>query len=942
MRLLLLVVAGLLACGARAQTPVFEALTRATGLPSDYVFGLAQDRAGFLWMATDAGVARYDGRAVRTWTTAHGLPSNLAYAVHLDGAGVLWAGTYSGAAQMVRGRFVPVLADEPVHGFFHDRFGRVYLMGLRVHVWERGRLRVLHPALLLPQPYAFAPGATSFTVRAGNVRLRVTPGRDRVQVDTVRGRPASRNLVRLGDTRWGVGGKDGAVTVVYDAAGASLARFPAFSNFRVVVPDGPGAWLIGQDEGQVLRWDGQRLSDFLAPRDVDRHTVHALLRDYEGSLWVGLFGGGARRQLGTHLALYARRDPRLGVPVLHLARDRAGVHVSTRAHVYALDDAYGVQRAYAHSQIGRLAQPRNGPPLVGLGVSLKRNGQPVLTEGNWISSLLVDHADTVWVGTYGGGIRRVVDGREVAPSPLPHGAAVVEELEAGTDGAVWALTRSHGAFRYRNGAWTAFGRREGLPSDAVFSVLEQPGGTVWLGTDEGLVRRRGADTRTYDDRGRLRGQRIHAVFATGDATGDTVWAIADRTAYALLGDTLRPFSATPLLPDPRLVVYDALALPEQHRVLLGTSGGLVGVDLGRLRRALPPPRVALVQANGRDVDGPLDTLLLGPGVRSATLTFAPLTFVAADQARLQMRVNDEPWSDPLPDRTVALAALADGWHRLDVRAVNAAGGVSTAPTTLLLHVPPPWWRTVWARVLGLVLVGIGVALLVRALSAVRVRREQARIAQERRVQDERDRIARELHDHVGAQLSGVLAGLQLLHPAQAPTPDLVPALREEVRQTIGALRTTLWTLKHPPRTSAALGEHLDRYVRDQARLYPAIALSALGHGLPETPLPPLGALHVFRIAQEALRNALHHARAEHVVVALRDVRGVLTLTVEDDGVFVPPDGVGEGLDSMQARAAEIGATFRLDGTDEGTRAVLVWRYASASTERTMDKPLAVP
>ena len=82
---------------ARADAqPVFDTLTRADGLPSDYVQAVYQDRFGFLWFGTDAGLARYDGRHVVTFTADDGLPDPFVYAVGEDRAGVLWVGTFSG------------------------------------------------------------------------------------------------------------------------------------------------------------------------------------------------------------------------------------------------------------------------------------------------------------------------------------------------------------------------------------------------------------------------------------------------------------------------------------------------------------------------------------------------------------------------------------------------------------------------------------------------------------------------------------------------------------------------------------------------------------------------------------------------------------------------------------------------------------------------------
>ena len=84
--------------GAEAQ-PVFDIVNRSSGLPSDYINDIYQDRFGFLWFSTDAGLARYDGQRVETFTADDGLPHPFVYSVLEDGEGTLWAGTFSGLAR---------------------------------------------------------------------------------------------------------------------------------------------------------------------------------------------------------------------------------------------------------------------------------------------------------------------------------------------------------------------------------------------------------------------------------------------------------------------------------------------------------------------------------------------------------------------------------------------------------------------------------------------------------------------------------------------------------------------------------------------------------------------------------------------------------------------------------------------------------------------------
>ncbi|HYE59437.1 MAG TPA: two-component regulator propeller domain-containing protein, partial [Rhodothermales bacterium] len=822
LRLLTLVMLGLPAWGAvRAQVALLDPITRAQGSPSDYIFDLLQDRAGFIWMATDAGVVRYDGRDFVTWTTAEGLPHNYVYTLHELPDGALWIGTYSGVARLEQGRLRPIPGFRAaVHSIAHDRFGRVFLGGGAdgVWVWERERLRRLVAEAPAQESHFVerSDGALTYPVASGRV-LVLRPTQEAITVEwSQTPLPAEHRLVGLTPDGHYLLRAPTSMGVVWDADRRRSQHRLSFSPVRSMLALPGDGVLLGTEAGEVWQVSRSGRRKIVEQGAVNGYAVTAMMRDYEGHIWLGLFGGGVRRIAGAHLKLPSQTDSRLGRPILRLSRDRGGtVWVTTRDALLARTPAGAVREYWAARPIGLAADYPGGGHYMSTGTSLYRvfpyaRQRPVslFVEGNWISSMLLAAGDTLWLGSYGSGIRRLVGEREVAP-PAAGAPSVVEALVAGSGGAVWALTRSEGAFRYDRGRWTQL--REGLPSASVFSLLEEADGTVWLGTDRGLVRRRGARTQVFHDEGRLSGQRVHAVFRTRD----TLWAVADRSLYALVRDTLRPLGHVRLRPDEASAIHAALPLPDAHRLLLGTSSGLVEIDLRELGSPLPAPRVAFLGIPGTPASA-RDTLRLSPGQRDVALAFAPLTF-GTGEGRLQHRIGEGAWSLPTTDRTLTLAGLGDGRHVLEVRAVNADGRASVRPVRVVLLVPPPWWRTRLAQLLGLVGLVAAVALTARAISTRRLRRRLRALETERRVQAERDRISRDLHDHVGAQLSGVLAGLELLEGAPATSNGLLMALQREVRETMSALRTTIFTLQHPPGSFEELGRLLERYVRDQAR-----------------------------------------------------------------------------------------------------------------------------
>jgi signal transduction histidine kinase len=191
--------------------------------------------------------------------------------------------------------------------------------------------------------------------------------------------------------------------------------------------------------------------------------------------------------------------------------------------------------------------------------------------------------------------------------------------------------------------------------------------------------------------------------------------------------------------------------------------------------------------------------------------------------------------------------------------------------------------------------------------------------------EERRRLARELHDGVAQALTHVRLELEFLarHATASDVRGDAARLARVVDRALGDVRSTIHGLR-----AAAPGEGLAAalraYLRDLQRLGgPEILFNA---GV-VSGYPPEVEAEVFRIAQEAVSNALRHARASRIAVSLGIAPEGLRLSVEDDGVGLRPDatsGSGLGLRAMRERAQRLGARLTLvRGPSGGTRVDLL-------------------
>ncbi|GAB5534677.1 MAG: hypothetical protein Rubg2KO_09260 [Rubricoccaceae bacterium] len=935
----------------RAQ-PVFESVNRASGLPSDYINGIYQDRFGFLWFGTDSGLARYDGQRVETFTVDDGLPHPFVYDVLEDGEGTLWVGTFRGLARFDGTRFH--VSPEP---FGEALVGEVTLdarkrlvvhteLGIARREGDTWRIadRVALPSIAALRSIAALPGDRLIGVGQGAIYL-IEPDEDRFSIREIASRwlnGASLQIREAGPETFFLYSPNAAESfyrIRLDQDQVILEDSAFVGTIRQLVPDGEGGAVLYIDDGRqrgVYRMDAD-----LQMEDTPLHSerAEALLMDYEGSLWIGTFGKGAFRLRAEHIQVVTES------PAARIALAPDGDVWASGVGVWQIDaKTLSSQRRYASRPIREVHFSDAGEVWLSSRQLLLqtrwRDGDDAWvfrTDPGWVSGIDVA-GDTVRMSSYSGGIRRMIAGADVDTLRVGGGLPtdMIEGLKRAS-GSLWALTRSHGAFRIQGGSALQVGRDAGLPSSAVFSVYGATDGSTWFGTDRGVARLApGAEQAVAMGEEILDGQRVTAMFERAGR----IWIVGDRTVYMVAAGEVQPVGGFPILPDDGSSINDAVHHAEADRVFLATTTGVVAVELAALPVGPSPrPRIAIrgMQVGDNQIailGSPLVAHVepIDPGRHRVEVEFAPLSF--AGGVRTEVRLNDGEWNSVGTDHRIVFPELGRGSYQLDVRAVSAEGAVSSQAASLSFTVKPYWWQRPVSMVLaGLLALGL-LVLGVRYVSQRRLREQIRQLEVKRRLHDERERISRDLHDHVGAQLSSLLAGVELARlerrasgdgapPARDPnTADALDGVEADARTTMRQLRETIWALHG---ASVSMEEFASRVRSDlSARRTDLSTRVTCTQGRDET-LSPVQALNLFRVTQEAITNVLKHADARQLEVTLAHDGTTVRVEVQDDGVFRQPTQSdraspldGFGLRSMQARAERLGGTLELD-TSEGTR-----------------------
>ena len=354
------------------------------------------------------------------------------------------------------------------------------------------------------------------------------------------------------------------------------------------------------------------------------------------------------------------------------------------------------------------------------------------------------------------------------------------------------------------------------------------------------------------------------------------------------------------------------------RIWFLTASGVARVDPANLRRNLFPPPVTVrsLTAGGQTYVDPA-SITLPSGIKGLAIAYtAPsLSVPSRVRFRYQLEGEDDAWIDPGSRREAFYTNLGPATYRFRVIASNNDGVWNRTGATLDITIQPAFYQTWWFLLLCL----LPAIVLARLLYAMRLRQVAGRVRHEMETRiAERERIARELHDTLLQSFQGVTMFFQSVVERFPPGSPLRASIEEGLDHADAALTEGRERVHELRRTA-------DRQDFAEALLHDATAiingdtprLSVSVKGTPR-PLADLARDELLRVMQEAVRNTLQHAGATTIEIVLDYGAWRLALTVRDNGTGVPESildrgsPVGHyGILGMRERAARIGGRLAL-------------------------------
>jgi signal transduction histidine kinase/ligand-binding sensor domain-containing protein len=624
---------------------------------------------------------------------------------------------------------------------------------------------------------------------------------------------------------------------------------------------------------------------------------------HDGAVWIGTFGEGLLRVRGNETTWFKESENGRDPVINGIFEDRQG-------------------QIFAETPRG----------LFGVnGGSLVKQDLPTGLPATSVEAMVETKSGQVYLALKSAGLlRKSKSGWErfTTAEGLPDNQIMA--LYADRDDRVWIGTHSRGLSRFENGRFFNFVQTRVELPHLINCILEDDEGCLWFGSTEGLFR---AERRKLNELADRAGNSTDMDAVSRATIG---WADPLKVTHYDRSDGMGSSQCT-----------GEACKAHDGKLWFATMNGVTVVDPQSLPFNRQPPPVVVEAVLIDDVLRPTVesasvpregkslqmSVTVPPGVHRLEIRYAGLSFTDPEGVRFRYRLSgfEKDWVNAGARRAAYYTKIPPGTYQFQVLACNNDGVWNEIGASIGVRVEPLFWQTNWFRVVAvLVVVGFGIALY--ELRVQGLKRQQALQANFSRKliesqENERKRIAAELHDSLGQSLLVVknYAAMALkepklpekAHKQLLEISDSASASIEEVRSIARALRPY----------------QLDRFGLTKTLEDAAELAAQTGHLEIATAVDnidglfsPDAEISIYRMVQEWLNNVVKHSRAAHARLLVRKEAGIMRMILEDDGVgfafdlVVKQPGAGFGLANLGERAHLLGGNLKIEtAPGKGTR-----------------------
>jgi signal transduction histidine kinase/ligand-binding sensor domain-containing protein len=324
----------------------------------------------------------------------------------------------------------------------------------------------------------------------------------------------------------------------------------------------------------------------------------------------------------------------------------------------------------------------------------------------------------------------------------------------------------------------------------------------------------------------------------------------------------------------------------------------------------------------------LKEINLGFNQNTISFEYAGLEYTNPAQNKYSIKLKgfDKNWTSMGTKRQARYTNLNPGKYVLMIKASNNDGVWNPVPLEIAINIIPPFWMTLWFKILMFIAVIITSIGIIRYIELRKYRARLAVLEQNEALNRERIRISNDMHDDVGSVLTKIsllTASLNNRSNLSSEIKNITNKISNSNNEAVEKLDEIVWALNPKNDNLKNLSEYLSEYAEDYFEDTNIKCRFDFPQDISLTPLNSDIRHNIFLVFKEALNNIAKYSHADKVVIIFTETNENFSITIHDNGIGFNSKGIegqGNGLKNMRQRIEKIGGYFDIESIqDVGTK-----------------------
>ncbi len=936
------------------------------GLPDDQIYDFIKDKEGFLWIATNQGLVRFDGSEYRVFNDQN----------------------------------IPVLKESSYSNLIFDSEKNLYFLnGSRIIKKSRDNIF----SLITPKPvdsglfFGFVIDSSgAFWLGTRTNGLYKLEDHQYVHVDSSSGMNAiniSYLTIDRNNELWVCAGdrgvykyKNGKFNLLIDKS-----KIPGRRVISLFVDSFNRLW-IGTNEGLLLFKNIKEHSKL-----ITRKKIHYISEDSDHNLWLGTIKEGILIYHNGKLLKYTAENELSDNGITKIAiygndiwvgTNKGGINLIRKSRIFSIGKKEGLLEDYVNSVyedkdgsilIGttgglyKLREPLSNQPLIKINklndeyiFAIKRNRSGDLIIGtrynglyilkknkiinynlsnglktNFVRCVFVDDDGSIWIGTNGEGISILKDGK-IRHLTRNNGLSynLISFIHKTIDGKIWIGTTGGGVNVIdKKGNIKIIDKSNGLPGNLVSAIYEEPNGNIWLTINRGgvtLIKENKIYNFSTSD-----GLYSNIIFNIVYDRDNTFWFPTTKGIFSVKKTEFYNYAAgkTKQISYRHFDESDGMiakscvgsspqttALTKNGLALFSTVKGVVVITPSLLDESKEEASLYFdhILVNNKPFN--LNKVkTLDPNPERIEFFFGAINFQNSKKLNFKCQLSgiDKNWIELGKGKSVGYSHLPYGNYKFRLVSYDPGNNVELASTEINFFVTPYFWETFYFQFFSALSLIIILILITRYINKRKYEKRIKTLEAEKALEKERTRISTDMHDELGAGLTkvSILLGMAKenfkINPEQNEHIQKIIDAANDIEDTMDEI---IWSVDPKYDNFRELVNFVTNYAQTYFEDTDIKSRFDIPIEIPDYPLTVEQRHQILSIIKEAFTNVVKHSDANEVILKVKDFDNEFELQIKDNGKGFEPGGKGSmchGLDNMEKRSKSLGLILNIE-TKQGT------------------------